>query len=320
MMTALKWTGIVLGGLVLLAVIGFLLIRRDPLPYSVLEQRYAHPTSRYMDMGNGVRVHYREEGRKDGPVLLLVHGFSDSTDTWNGWIARLGADYRIIALDLPGHGLTRAPADYQAGSVAYADLTAEVAHRLGVDHFIIAGNSMGGGVAWVMAERHPEKVKAAILVDAAGWPSKSQSEKTPLAFKLLRTGWGRWLLSQIDLKPVIAEGVKKAFYDPDHIDPALINRFADEARGEGHSQILMAMQTRPYYLATAEKMARIKAPVLVMHGQEDHVIPVEHGKEFGAAIPGASLILYPKVGHSPQLEIPDQSTSDLKAFLKAHNL
>ena len=320
MLNVLKWLAIgaclVVVGLGLL----FLAVRRGPVPYATLEARYATPASRFMDLPGGLHLHYRDEGRSDAPVLVLVHGFADSTATWNSWIKALGADYRIISLDLPGHGLTRAPPNYVGGNLAYADLVATVTERLHAPRFVMAGNSMGGGVAWTFALRHPDRLKALILIDAAGWPRTGSNAKTALAFKLLRTGWGRWLLSQIDLKPIIAEGARKAFSDPSRVDAGLINRFADEARAPDHPQILMGMQSGAYFIATPERMAQIHAPTLVMHGEDDNVIPVAHGRQFASAIPGARLIIYPKVGHSPQMEIPEQSASDLKAFLKANGL
>ncbi len=91
------------------------------IPYSTLEARYASPASRYMDLPGGLHVHYRDQGRRDGPVLVLVHGFSASLHAWEPWVQRLSPDYRIVSLDLPGHGLTRAPDDYvpsTANSVA----------------------------------------------------------------------------------------------------------------------------------------------------------------------------------------------------------
>ena len=313
----LKWTGIAFLGIAALLAILFLVVHRGPIPYATLEARYAAPASRWMDLPGGLHVHYRDEGRRDRPALVLVHGFADSTATWNGWIERLGGDYRIISLDLPGHGLTRAPPGYLAGSAAYADLVALVTSKLGVERFAIAGNSMGGGVAWTLALRHPERLTALVLVDAAGWPERGATGKTPLAFQLLRTPWGRQMLSQIDLKPVIAEGMKKAFYDPAKADPALITRFADLSRAPDHAAIIMGMQSTPRTPATAAALATIHVPTLVMHGEADNLIPVEHGRRFAAAIPGAKLIIYPRVGHTPQMEIPERSADDLKAFLTA---
>eukprot|EP01040_Poterioochromonas_malhamensis_P024855 gene24855-30844_t len=81
--------GIGVAVVVALAVVGFLAIRQGPIPYATLEARYATPASRYLDLPGGLHVHYRDEGRHDGPTIVLIHGFSDSTVTWNGWIRAL---------------------------------------------------------------------------------------------------------------------------------------------------------------------------------------------------------------------------------------
>ena len=103
------WTFVVL--LVLLAG-AWVLLQRPAIPFATLEARYANPASRYMDLPGGLHVHYRDQGNPKGPPIVMVHGFSASLHTWEPWVARLGKDYRIVTLDLPAHGLTRAPATY----------------------------------------------------------------------------------------------------------------------------------------------------------------------------------------------------------------
>ena len=314
----LKALGIGLAIIAGLTVIGFLAIRQGPIPYATLAARYATPASRYLDLPGGLHVHYRDEGRRDAPVIVLIHGFSDSTVTWNGWVRALGQDYRLISLDLPGHGLTRAPPTYVANSAAFDGVVDQTTRQLGVDRFAIAGNSMGGGVAWRYALAHPDRLTALILVDAAGWPETSAGRDPPLAFKLLRTDFGRWLLPQIDLKPLIRDGLKKAFYDPAKADPAMVDRFTDFSHAPDHPAIIAHMQDGERTYADARQLATIRIPTLVMHGDHDRLIPVENGRRFADAIPGAQLIVYPNVGHLPQMEISDRSAADLRAFLRAH--
>jgi alpha-beta hydrolase superfamily lysophospholipase len=146
---------LILGGLAALVVVvglvGWLLLRGPDIPYEKLEAKYATAASHYADLPGGVHLHYKDEGKADGPVLVLVHGFGDSHFSWEGWVARLGDRYRIITVDLPGHGLTRAPAGYVATADGYADLIDALAAKLALPKFAIAGNSMGGGVAWQTA-------------------------------------------------------------------------------------------------------------------------------------------------------------------------
>ncbi len=318
-----KRLGVALVVVAALIAIAFAVLHRGSIPYATLEQRYAAPASRYLDLPDGVHVHYRDEGPATAPVIVLVHGFADSTATWDAWIASLKGRYRVISLDLPGHGLTRAPRTWPAGTGQYADLVDRVVvDRLGVRRFALAGNSMGGAVAWTYALSHPDRLTALVLVDAAGWPEAPRKpggrSDGALAFQMLRTPWGRWLLSHIDLRPVIAQGLRKAFHDPSKVTDAMINRFSDLSHAPDHPAIILGMQGHPGIRATPEAMGRIHTPTLVMHGVDDRLIPVEAGQRFAATIPGAEPILYPDSGHTPQMEIPDRSVADLIAFLARH--
>jgi hypothetical protein len=153
MKTVLKWVGFVCLGLAVLLAGAYLALRRPDIPFKTLEAKYANSASRYLDLPSGAHVHYRDQGNPTGPVLVLVHGFSASLHTWEPWVGLLGNQYRIISLDLPGHGLTRAPADYKPSIEAYASSasTAKVAvtvvyqdSPLGLGHAIsCARNAVG---------------------------------------------------------------------------------------------------------------------------------------------------------------------------------
>jgi pimeloyl-ACP methyl ester carboxylesterase len=312
---------LILGGLAALVVvvglIGWLLLRGPDIPYETLEAKYATAASHYADLPGGVRLHYKDEGKADGPVLMLVHGFGDSHFSWEGWVARLGDRYRIITVDLPGHGLTRAPAGYVATADGYAELIDALATKLALPKFAIAGNSMGGGVAWQTAVRYPNRLDALVLADAAGWPAETL-KKPPLAFRLLKYSWGRAFLRSIDNKPLIRSGLRGEVGDPAVITDAFIDRWAELQRAPGHRAILMSIQPGKHSQATKEALAKIKVPTLVLWGEVDPLIEVASAHKFAEAIPGAQLIVYPKVGHLPQVEIPQRSADDVAAFLAAH--
>lgn len=314
----LKTLLLILGGFVGLAVlvglVGWLLLRGPDIPYEKLEAKYATKASHYADLPGGVRLHYKDEGKADGPLLVLVHGFGDSHFSWEGWVARLGDRYRIITVDLPGHGLTRAPAGYVASADGFADLIDALAAKGNLPKFAIAGNSMGGGVAWQVAVRHPDRVNALILADAAGWPATTL-KKPPLAFKLLKHPWGRAFLRSIDNKPLIRSGLRGEVGDPAVITDAFIDRWAELQRAPGHRAILMSIQPGKHSQATKEALATIKAPTLVLWGEVDPLIEVVGAHKFAQAIPGAKLIIYPKIGHLPQVEIPQRTADDVAAFL-----
>ena len=296
--------GVIVGVLAVILLIAGIALYRPDIPFETLEAKYAVPTSKYADLPGGVRMHYREDGDPTKPVVVLVHGYGDSFLTWDAFIKRLAPDFRVITLDLPGHGLTRTPPGYLPGPDSYADLVDALAAKLNLPPFAIVGNSMGGGVAWQVAVRHPQRLNGLVLMDAAGWPATTLT-KPPLAFRLIQTPLGIFLLKHIETRPITGPALKADVVDKSLITPAFLDR-----------DILMGMNPGRTP-ATAEALGKLTVPTLVIHGEKDVIIQPESARKFAAAIPGAKLILYPDVGHLPQFEIPDRSAADVAAFLKA---
>ena len=288
---------------------------RPELPWSQLESRYAGPASRYMDLPNGVRVHYRDEGDRGGRPIVLVHGFAASLHAWEPWVARLSPDYRVISLDLAGHGLTRTPQGYRISTEGQVALVDAVTRKLGVERFVLGGNSMGGAVAWSYALAHPQRLQGLVLVDAAGWPVEGKREGAPLAFKLLANPVGRAVLKSIDLRSIAEKGLKQAYLDETLVTDELVDRYADLALAPGRRELILNSQSRPREPVTRATFAKINLPTLVRTGEQDKVIPASASRGLAGAIPGAKLITYAGVGHVPMEQIPDQSARDLKAFL-----
>lgn len=306
------WLAVVGAGL---ALAGCGITAKD-IPYSTLEAKYGGPASHYMDLPGGLHVHYRDQGKADGPTVVLVHGFAASLHTWEPWVARLAPDYRVISLDLPGHGLTRAPSGYVAAQATNVAVVDELTRNLKADRFVIVGNSMGGGVAWAYALAHPERLAGLVLVDAAGWPRETKGhEKPPVVFKLLGNPVGRAFLRDINPRPLAAKGLKSAYVDEKIVTPALVDRYVELALAPGHRAILTSGRDGPQRRIDKAVFKTIRTPTLVMHGEADTVIDVSAGRGLAAAIPGAKLITYPGVGHVPMEQIPDQSAKDLRAFL-----
>lgn len=301
---------------------GYFFLKRDDIPYETLAARYESAASRYVDLPSGIRMHYRDEG--DGPVLLLIHGFSASLHTWEPWVQQLATgdqrinDYRIISLDLPGHGLTRAPAGYRANIEAFRDAVAEFVQSQQLTNFALAGNSMGGNVAWEYALAHPEQVNALILVDASGWEdTRAEAAEEPQIFKLLRNPVLGPALQNLDNSRLIRQGLEAAFYDPALVTDAMVTRYSELSRAPGHRDILLQMTLgfRERNYATAERLAALQMPVLVLTGDTDRLVPPEHAQQFHDAIPGSRLIVYENIGHIPMEEAAEASAMNVHEFL-----
>lgn len=298
-----------------LIVAGLLLWRPD-IPFDRLEAKYANAQSRFLDLPGGLHIHYRDQGVRNGPPIVMIHGYSAALQAWEPWVARLGDRYRIITLDLPGHGLTRAPDTYVASLDRYADVVDAVTERLKLGPYVVVGNSMGGGVAWTLALTQPNRLRGLVLVDSVGWPSPQDGGGSSLLYKALASPVGLWALKNLDTRWYAQSSLRAAYVEPSLVTPALIDRYVDLSRGPGHRTILLNIAPSGGAPVTAETLKRIKAPTLVMQGEADAIIPEAVGKALAAAIPGAKLVTYPGVGHVPMEQIPDLSAHDLRVFLQ----
>jgi pimeloyl-ACP methyl ester carboxylesterase len=306
----------------LTVVVGFILIVAALIWYaatpdiarSVLEVKYARPPSEFIDLPDGARVHVRDQGPRDAPALVLVHGSNASLFTWEPWASRLDKTFRVVSFDLPGHGLTGAVPNHDYSQEGMVKFTQEVADKLGLKKFAIAGNSMGGGVAARFAEEHPNRVSALILVDAGGMPTP-QGSSVPFVFKYGRTPGIRWLLLHITPRWLVTEGLNKAIVRKQIINERMIDEYWDFARMAGTRQATAERFALPWNHDVQNHIGDIKAPTLILWGEKDGLIPVIAAHEFHDAIPGSKLIIYPNTGHIPQEEVADQSAANVRAFL-----
>ncbi|MEO0608451.1 MAG: alpha/beta hydrolase, partial [Pseudomonadota bacterium] len=295
---------------------GWLALRRADIPYDTLETIYAVRDTQFITLNNGLKIHYTDTGPHDRSAIVLVHGFSASLHTWEAWKTDLEQDYRVITLDLPGHGLSRAEDPEQATIERFTQVVHDVTEDLGVDRFTLAGNSMGGNTAWSFALAYPEKLDGLILVNASGWPeTDAESDSDPFIFRLLANPLARTVMKDLDMTSLTRSGLEDSYTDPSFVTDELVERYVALSRAPGHRATLLAIVAGKRVEATAETMAQINMPTLVMWGRDDNLIPVSSATKFAETIPGANLIIYDNVGHLPQEEVAAQSVEDVRAFM-----
>jgi pimeloyl-ACP methyl ester carboxylesterase len=301
--------------IVVAALVGaFFYFSTPEIPRATLEAKYGTPPSQFLALPDGARVHYRDRGPRNAPVLVLIHGSNASLFTWEPWTKRLDDSFRVVAIDMPDHGLTGAVPSHQYSQQGMVDFTKTVVDKLGLGKFAIAGNSMGGGIAARFAEENPDRVTALILVDAAGMPSK-QGDKVPLGFKIARTPVINKLMVHILPRVLFKAGLNDAIVRKQIITDAMIDQYWELNRMEGTPEASLERFGEPWDTYIKDHIGQLKMPTLILWGENDHLIPVEAAHEFAAAIPGSKLIVYPGTGHIPHEEVADQSAADVKAFL-----
>ena len=312
MKRAFKWIG---GALVLLVAVLAVLGYAPDTDAGAMRAKYGGPPSQFIDVGGGLTMHVRDQGKKDGPVLVLLHGSNASLHTWEPWVARLSEKYRVISLDQIGHGLTGPnPAD-QYDAAAFTGTLDALMVRMGVNRFALAGNSMGGWVAWEYTLAHPDKVTKLILIDAAG-PPEDPKRSLPLGFRLLRTPGIDRLIEVISPRSVFAQSLHQTVSNQAIVTDAVIDRYWELNRYPGNRRaIRLRSETPREHDDNAGLVGGLKVPTLILWGADDHLIPAAGADWFAARIKGSRKIVYPGIGHLPMEETPDRSAQDVDAFL-----
>jgi len=139
--------------LLLLVLLGtaFFLFRTPDTDREAMIATYTNPLSRFLDDGHGGKIHYRDEGNKDGPPILLIHGSNSMLQTWEPLVVLLGDRYRMISLDLYGHGLTGPNPKGAYDAETYIAEAVKVLDAVGIERAYWVGNSMGGWLVWQLA-------------------------------------------------------------------------------------------------------------------------------------------------------------------------
>ena len=297
--------------------------------------KYINSESKFAELRSGAVVHYRDQGNPNGPVIALVHGQYDSLHVWEPWIKELSDEFRLITMDQPGHGLTgRIPGDYYSrGSMA--KVLRELMDYIGIEKFVLVGNSMGGGVATYYTIKNPDHVVGLILIGAGGatavnqWPDEHQ--EIARAFRLSMNGVNRDVRT-LNLKerlaykwPVNIEATRGALQhfiaDDSQVTDELVQQFHDLSRYEGN-RFVQAIGVYHYYAEVGEQdllpmLPDISAPTLLLWGTEDVVSPIAAAKRFDEHIPNSKLVVYDQIGHMCQIEIPERSANDVRNFVQS---
>lgn len=301
-----------LGILLMLAALAFAVSKAPDRSLESLVPRWAPPPSDFIDV-DGLLVHYRDQGPSSDPLpLVLIHGTSASLHTWEGWATALAQTRRVISFDLPGFGLTGPNADGDYRDDRYVAFVRQVLSRLGVGRAIVAGNSLGGEIAWQLALADPARVAGLVLVDAAG--HAFEPEWLPLGFRIARIPVLREPMRWVLPRRAIEDSVRDVYGDPGRVTSALVDRYYELALRAGNRVALMQRmdQLAP---GPVERLGEIKVPTLILWGGRDRLIPPRWGEAFHQAMPGSRLVVFPKLGHVPQEEDPAATLAALRDWL-----
>lgn len=320
-MTALarlgKWALLVVGGFLALGTLAIGVFGDRDIPPEVLVRRYANPASQFLELDSGTVAHVRDQGNPDGEVLVLVHGSNASLHTWEPWVAILGDDFRLISMDLPGHGLTGRSVEDDYSIAAMSAFVDEVTLELGVQRFHLAGNSLGGRIAWIYALDHPQRLDRLILIDAGGHPDED-GEEEGLGFRLARMPIVGRLMQFVTPRSVIEKTLQAAFADPALVTDAMVTRYHELLLREGSREASAKRFRLPVETERVKELPRIRNPTLILWGEQDRLVPVADAHQFAQVIPNSRVRIYADVGHIPMEEAPARSAADVRTFLNGN--
>jgi pimeloyl-ACP methyl ester carboxylesterase len=281
-------------------------------------------------------THYLDYGgNADGPLLVCVHGLGGAAWNWSALAPLLTDDMRVIAPDLAGHGYTAA-SGRRTTVPANRRLLERFLREVAREPVVLVGNSMGGAISALQAAATPDLVRGVVLVDPAlPRPLLSPIDaRVAASFAMLALpGLGEAALARrrrnVSAERVVQETLALCCVDPSRVPADVVEtamrvaRDRSRDREAGPSFLLAArslvkLLTRPRRLNAA--LSAIAAPVLVIHGDRDRLVPVRVARSVVAAHPSWELAIAEDVGHVPQLEAAEWTAGVMRDWMRAHEL
>ncbi|MEM7741182.1 MAG: alpha/beta hydrolase [Pseudomonadota bacterium] len=264
------------------------------------------PEDRFVDVA-GTTIRVRDEGPKDAPTLLMLHGFTFSLESWNDVADDLVGEFRVVRYDLLGHGLSGPDPQKRYAPHERASFLGEVIETLDLKDPVLLGNSLGGLVSWRFAANHPDDARALVLVSPGAFPFNGVgNEPAPVPSTV------RFFLHYPNQATVRAtfDSVYGGGTVPseERVDTTLAMM-----RGNGDAYVASLEE---FTLPDPEAdLMKLTAPTLIIWGSEDALISPSDGPKMTALIANARLLTYPGVGHVAQEEMPARLAQDIREFL-----
>ena len=294
------------------AVAGILATWAPDKPVSALTARWAQAPSQFIEV-DGMQVHVRDEGPRDDPLpIVLLHGTSASLHTWDGWAQSLSGKRRVIRFDLPAFGLTGPHPRNDYSIATYVRFVMGVVDKLAVQRFVLAGNSLGGQIAWSTALAQPERVTKLVLVDAAGYAFQPAS--VPIGFRIARMPGVRVLMERVLPRGIVDNSVRNVYGDPTKVTPELVDRYYELTLRAGNRKAL-AYRMDQRLSGDEASIKSLKVPTLILWGAKDRLIPLDNAKRFATDIAASKLVVFDDLGHVPHEEDAPKTVAAFKDFL-----
>ena len=255
---------------------------------------------------NDIEIHYQVEG--EGEPLLFIHGLGSSLLDWEEQVSYFSKRYKVITLDLRGHGKTSKPKGPYSIHL-FADDVAGLLKALEIDSTHIVGLSMGSATGFHLAINYPEVVKTLVVSNmSASVPVKTFAERKQYYFRLL-------IVKMLGMKKMGEVLGPKIFVKPEHqhLRDLLAERWAKNDK-KAYLSSLNALKN----WSVLDDLHRITCPTLVIHAENDYS-SLELKKDYTSLIPKARLEIIEDAGHAVSMEKPQEYNTLIKTFLEANS-
>jgi pimeloyl-ACP methyl ester carboxylesterase len=279
------------------------------LDRSELEKKYATPNTRFEDV-HGQTVHYQVSGSKDSPVILMLHGFGSSLQTWDAWTERLNKNYRVIVVDLPGFGLTGPSPAHAYSDADDVEFIENFVQKLNIPEFVLIGHSMGAKIAWNVAASYPNQVKKLVLIAPDGFSNAEEIGKKPYEVSIFVR-----LMKFCLPKFLVKKSIEPAFFDANALTDQLLERYFDFLRAPGVRQAIIERAEQTINSDPVDRLKKITAPTLLLWGDSDQMIPKENALAYAKILAHSSTVVLPRQGHVLQEERPNEGLDPVLVFL-----
>jgi pimeloyl-ACP methyl ester carboxylesterase len=293
---------ITLTGFILIIVVVSAALYQPDIPVDQLKEKYATGPSQFISLA-GMNVHYRDEGPlADSIPLVLLHGTSSSLLTWDACAEEWSKHHRVIRMDLPGFALTGPNPEADYGIANYVAFLEQFLNEIQVTRCYLAGNSLGGLVAYHYAATHLDRVKKVILIDPAGYPV--QNARGSLAFTLGKIPVLKNILTIITPLSIVRKSLEDAYGNKTLITHELVEQYRDMACREGNRQALL-IRLKDDQSGDTTLVSKVMMPALIIWGSNDQLIPLDNAYKFQRDLPMDTLAILHGVGHVPMEETPE---------------
>lgn len=283
------------------------------IPVDRLKEKYAAAPSQFVSL-LGMNVHFRDEGVSTDTIpLVLLHGTSSSLLTWNACAKEWSKNHRVISMDLPGFGLTGPNPEQDYSIENYVAFLNRFLQERNVTQCYLAGNSLGGLIAFHFAATHPDKVKKVILIDPAGYPI--HNAKGSLAFTMGRIPVLKNLLTVFTPISIVRKSLEDVYGNKSLVTDALVEQYRDMAAREGNRKALLK-RLQSDQAGDTTRVSQLTMPALVIWGSLDQLIPVENAYKFQRDLPIDTLAILQGVGHVPMEETPELVIPIVNRFIR----